>query len=79
MPTVKETSATRRAADHNKAKEKNSDTKAVTFHIPSALDKNVTAYCAIEGVSKTEFVTQVLADAIKGLGLQPDKEPKIAY
>lgn len=51
----------------------------VTFHIPATLEKNVAVHCALHGVSKTKFITDVLAEKIETLGYKPFDEPKIGY
>ena len=47
-----------------------------TLIIPATLHKNLTYLCAVEGINKTDAVTQALANYLRERGLQPDKSPK---
>jgi hypothetical protein len=66
-------------ADNTPSTASRQEKTPVTFLIPKALDRNVAVYCALEGVSKTEFITKTLTHTLREKGFDPEREPKISY
>lgn len=53
------------------------DKTTVTMQLPSKLDKNVNAFCAVIGLTKTEYVAKTIEKDLRSRGLNPDDEPKL--
>jgi len=49
----------------------------VSMQLPKSLDKNVNVYCAVKGITKTEYVTNTLAADLSKKGFDPYKEPQL--
>jgi len=51
----------------------------VSYNVAETLDRNLAAYCAINGVSKTKVVNRLIGDFLRDNGLDPNREPRITY
>jgi hypothetical protein len=52
----------------------------VTVMIPEIVDRNLAVYCAITRTSKSQFVAEVIEQALReNHGMDPFAEPKIIY
>jgi len=47
-----------------------------TLTFPEALDRNLSLYCAQEGISKRKLLADLISQFLTSKGLQPDKKPK---
>jgi hypothetical protein len=50
-----------------------------TLVLPHTLDRNLEAWCLVEGITKSEVVRLALTEFLTQQGLRPDEKPTITY